>query len=219
MGNIDVNHELQGLCHLEPRALMGREERRLLQEEHLARHGELMAKKAALEKEGQALLEQDLARYQEIDQQLVVRPTDGWSQVVGKAIALRQLGRTAESLAAFSRYGEMFAAADPGAGQYARTAQRLTMSMDALGVDGGVYIYELAPGGAAKSAGMQVGDVIVDYGGQAVRDMGTMVQALRSAPARDRVRAGYLRLREDGTFELRTASLPGEALGAGYMPI
>jgi S1-C subfamily serine protease len=183
------------------------------------RSSELIQKRLMLLKEGERLRDQTLESYRQIDQQLVVKPTDTWSAVVAKATSLRQLGRTTESVAAFTRYGELFAEADPGAPRYTRTAQQFTLQLGTLGVQGGVYIHEAVKGGAAAKAGLLVGDIVIDYGGHVISDMGTMVSAVRDAPAGDPLRLVYLRMNDSGVFQRQTVSVLGGPLGAGYMPI
>jgi S1-C subfamily serine protease len=154
-----------------------------------------------------------------LDEKLKIQPSDTWNVVAGKAIALRQLGRTTDAVAAFSRYGDMFAATDPTAQAYARTAQQFTTQLNDLGVEGGVYLYQLVDDGAAKQAGLAVADVVISYGERSIKNMDTLVSALRDAPKGEPLRITYLRMQPSGQFLRQTTSVVGGTLGAGFMPI
>lgn len=215
----DARARLAVLTQLEPRQPLGEAEQQD-QTASLAKHSaELVLQRLELMREGERLRDQTLKSYRQLNQQLVVNSTDTWSAVVAKAISLRQLGRIPEAVAAFDRYGEMFVKTDPGAPRYARTAQQFTLQLEDLGVQGGVYIHEVVKGGEAGKAGLQVGDIVIDYAGHLITDMNAMVSGLRDAPAGDPLRLVYLRMNDAGVFKRRTASVRGGPLGAGYMPI
>jgi serine protease Do len=62
----------------------------------------------------------------------------------------------------------------------------------------GVYITQVTNGSPADNAGLQRGDVIVSLAGQAIRNSGDLVEALRNHPGGDNVAVDYYR---DGTKE------------------
>ena len=165
------------------------------------------------------LLDAMLDEYRQISEQVKILPSDTWAVVVGKARALRELGRIGEAAAAFGRYAEMFASTDPGAVPYARTAQEFTTQLKALGVTGGVYLFAVTEGGTAARAGLRAGDIVVSYAGTPTPGSGEMAEILSRFTAADSVRIDYLRREPTGEFTPGTVSLPGGPLGAGIMPI
>lgn len=166
-----------------------------------------------------ALRDEALDQYEALEDQLRIDEADGWSVVVGKARALRELGRIGEAAGAFARYGDMFAEVDPGARDYARTAQQFTQQIGQLGLEGGVYVFEVIEDGAAAAAGLSVGDIITSYAGKKTPGVVELSQHLHDAPAGQVVTIEYLRLRASGAFERRIARVPTGPLGAGLMPV
>ena len=215
----EINFRLAKLTYLKPRHVIKEKHAQELLKKYMLRIEELVIERKALVKEAQHLRDQALDRYRKINEQLVIKPTDTWSEVVGKALSLRQLGRTTEAVSVFSQYGEMFAETDPTAKRYARTAQQFTLQIENLGVKGGVYIYELVNTGGAMQAGLQIGDIVINYSGQIIKNMDDIVTALRNAPVGEPVRVVYLRMGNDGHFTRRTTTVIGGPMGAGFMPI
>lgn len=210
---------LQALEHLQPRKPVDQQEASRLLAKLLQARSEELEEKAALISPAKRLSQEKLGTFEEIDQRLTINPTDTWNQVVGKAISLRRLGRTAEAVAAFSRYGEMFAATDPTARGYAHTAQQLTLQSDLLGISGGVYIFKITPGSTAQQAELRTGDILIAYNGQEISDMSTFVEAVKSAQKTETVSLTWLRLNARNRFERHDATIAGGILGAATMPI
>jgi S1-C subfamily serine protease len=165
------------------------------------------------------LIEAAVVDTEEVNRQLEIKPTDSWFEVVGKAKTLRDFGRITEAVGAFSRYTDMFSATDPTAKRYSKVAVQFTLQLDALGVKGGMYLYELKKGGAAERAGLQVSDILTSYDGKLTPGNPEFIPALKDAHSDEPVKVEYLRMDEKGKFHRRTAALPGGSLGAGAMPI
>ena len=112
----------------------------------------------------------------------------------------------------------MFKATDPTAVQYSRTAQQFTRQLTNLRLEGGVYIYELIAGGAAAQAGLAVGDIVIEYNGQTIKNMKDLTAVRDSTPKSQLLKVVYLRLESDGQFSRYTATVT-HPMGAGFMPI
>lgn len=179
----------------------------------------LHQERIALVAQAEELLAQSVQSYAELEVLLTVQPGDLWNVVIGKARSLRDLGRSADTVAAFARYAELFAATDPGATAYASAAQQLTLQLPSLGLTGAVYLYELVPGGAAERAGLQQGDVLTGYGDKQIEDMPALIDALQQSVVGTRVRVDYLRRNAQGVFVRHTTTIDGGPPGAGFMPI
>lgn len=207
---------LSRLNHLQPQQLISQFQATRLMQQQLTTTEILLAEQAELVAAAAALRDAALEEYAHIDQSLEIQPSDRWDEVVSKAISLRQLGRTSEAVAAFSRYRDMFTH-DPTAANYAKTAQQFTLQLTDLQVNGGIYLYEVTPGVAAD-AGLQMGDIIIRYNRQTVAAMPDMVAALEATTADDTVELVWLRL-EAGRFRRLTRNVAGGTLGVGMMPI
>lgn len=215
----DVAERLAALNHLQPTEMITDDQADILLSEAVLRAKDLQLKRQATVVGGKMLVDQDVGTLAQAYEQLEIQPDDPWSAVVDKARTLRQLGRITASIAAFSRYADMFADTDPTAEQFARTAQAFTLQMQRLGLKGGVYLYEVAQASAAMQGGLAVGDILTRFAGKNIQNMNDMVSALRDAPAGESLRVDYLRLDETGHFHKRTATVTGGPLGANYMPI
>jgi len=170
--------------------------------------------------EGEQLLNQELATYEGINQALLIQPDDTWEQVVGKAISLRQLGRTREAVDAFIQYGQMFKATDATAQQYADTARQFSLQMEILGVvDGAVYIYAVEADSAAQKAGLVAGDIVIECNEQLVQTVLDLERVLTALPANELVTLTYLRLDQKGIFERNQVTLSSKPLGISFMPV
>lgn len=210
---------LQTLNYLQPRKLPASEEMNTLLAGLIEQKSALIMEKAPLIATASQLNEEKLSKFEQINQLLQINPTDTWNQVVGKAVSLRQLGRTAEAIAAFSRYADMFAATDPTAKQYAHTAQQFTTQLDLLDVQGGAYIFEVKPSSIAQQAGLKVGDIIIEYNHHKITDMAIFVEATKSAQTANTVQIIWLRLTAQNKFDQYSKTIPGGSLGVGTMPI
>lgn len=210
---------LQALEHLQPKELIDQKQTAILLSELMVQQSQVITEKNALLLLAEQLNLEKLRNFKGLDKRLKINPTDTWNEVVGKAISLRQLGRTAEAVAAFSRYGEIFAATDSTAKRYAHTAQQFTTQLGVLGISGGVYIFEIKPGSTAEQGGLEVGDIVIEYNGHIITDMSFFVEAAKSALAADSVPIAWFRLNGQDRFERHDNTVPGGTLGAGMMPI
>ena len=148
-------NKLKSLKNLEPIQLINDVQANTLLDRLVDQSEKFGLEKAALLEEGKQLRNAKLEQYKEINELLKIKSTDSWSEVVGKAISLRQLGRITEAVAAFSRYGEMFSKTDPTAYHYSTIAQKFTIQLGMLSLEGGVYIYHIDKGSKARQ-GKQV---------------------------------------------------------------
>ncbi|MDB9529573.1 PDZ domain-containing protein [Oscillatoria sp. CS-180] len=215
----DAKAKLSTLKVLAPRELLPQQEVAPLMATAVSEGEQLVVQRAALLEEAKKLRDAALDDYAQVNESLVIQDSDPWNIVVAKAISLRQLGRTSEAIAAFSRYADMFADSDPTARQYVRTAQQLTLQLEQLAITGGVYLYEIVPNGAADRIGLQTGDIIVRYGDRPIATMPDLVNALQTATPREPISLTWLRMAETGTFQRQTHQVPSGPLGAGMMPI
>jgi len=211
--------QLASLQQLEPQHFPDPAELRSLMDRAVQRAADTVHTKAALLEEARPLPEQDLKRFREqTDEALRIKPDDPWNVVAGKAKSLRDLGRTEEAVRAYAAYAEMFAATDPTAERFSRTAQFFSRALAQLHVKGGVYIYALENAGGRR-AGLLEGDIIITYGNHEVNDAAEFQKAYRERPPGPGLALTFLRLLADGTFIRATATLTEASLGANVMPI
>ncbi len=228
----DMMIPLGSFVYLEPPGFLSEAELDTLYQEHLAFALDLVSSRAFLVAEGEQLLDSTLDDYARVSNLLIIYPDDTWDQVVGKAISLRQLGRVTEAVAAFAQYGYMFAPADPTALQYSVTAQHFTLQAQALGIArGAAYVYAVAEDSPAAEAGLQAGDILVEYDGQdltgVIMDNGEEItlgefisNAFAQVSAGDEISITYLRLNADHTFSRQTTTvIVTEVIGMGVMPV
>jgi PDZ domain len=213
-----ANDKLAELEYLEPRRVIGTTETQKLLAERATEAERLLMARISLLARGEALRDQKLEAYKNLNEELKIQPTDSWNIVVAKAISLRQFGRTAEAVEAFASYGEMFSSSEPTAERYARTAQQFTEQLSALGVEGGIYLYELIAGGTASQAGLEVGDIVISYNGQTISNMEDFVSVNNNAPEGVPLEITYLQMEENGRFSRQTTTIT-KPMGAGFMPI
>lgn len=181
-----------------------------------SRAEQLEAEKEALHARGESLLLEADSMVQAL---LQVRNTDGWAEVVGKALSLRNFGRTNEAVAAFVRYGEMFSAGDPTAPQYSRTAQAFTRAFTALGGQPGMYVYDLSTDGSAWAGGVRVGDIIMDVNGRPTRNAQEFAATQEGMAAGTAVILSVLRLSGGGSFTRLKLQAVRAPMGVNVMPI
>ena len=210
---------MQALKYLQPKIVIDRKQAAVLLAKLSEQRSKESAEMTALLALAEDLNQKKLQDFSELNDQLKIHPGDGWHEVVGKAISLRQLGRPAEAVAAFARYDEMFAATDPGARRYAHTAQQFATQLMMLGVSGGVYIFNIKAGSQAEQVGLDEGDIIIEYNGHDITDMLVFVEAVKSAHTSPAVSISWLRLNASGHFEQHKKTMAGGALGADIMPI
>lgn len=223
-----IEAEFGAFQHLTPRELVSPAELEQRLTDAINQAAALTARRRELVERGNALLQGDTDRYRDLEDELTVQPDDPWEIVVAKAISLRQLGRTEDAVAAFAQYGQLFAAADPTAAQYAITAQAFTRQMDEVGVvDGAVYIFTLHANSPARAAGVQVGDIIVALDAQPIRSVPDYQAAIEGATSGVPVTLDVVRMQQGGTFQQLTINIDVPAnteawpglLGLGVMPI
>ncbi|MBW1834347.1 MAG: PDZ domain-containing protein [Deltaproteobacteria bacterium] len=212
-------NKLKLLKNLEPIQLINDAQANTLLDRLVDQSEKFGLEKAALLEEGKQLRNAKLEQYKEINELLKIKSTDSWSEVVGKAISLRQLGRITEAVAAFSRYGEMFSKTDPTAYHYSTIAQKFTIQLGMLSLEGGIYIYHIDKGSKARQAGLKVGDILVSYWEKDISNMNDFVSALKNAPRSDSIEITYLRMDKNGRFYKKVTTIPKGDLGAGFMPI
>lgn len=212
-------NKLKSLKNLGPRQLINDAQANTLLDRLVDQSEKLGLEKAALLEEDKQLRNAKLERYKEINELLKIKPTDSWSEVVGKAISLRQLGRITEAVTALSRYGEMFSKTDPTASHYSAVAQKFTIQLEMLSLEGGVYIYHLDKESKPRQAGLKVGDILISYGKQRISNMNDLVSALKNLPKSDSIEITYLRMDKNGRFYKKVTTIPKGDLGAGLMPI
>lgn len=210
---------LAALQALEPKRLPSAAELLPLMERAAQQISDAMQAKAALLEDARHMPAQDLRRLREAtDEALRIEPDDPWNVVVGKARSLRDFGRTEEAVRAYAAYAEMFAATDPTAERFSRTAQSFTRALGKLGVNGGVYVYAVRDGDARR-AGLLEGDIITACGDHTVSDVAAFQKACHSQSREQNLVLSFLRLSSDGTFARATATTGGASLGIGIMPI
>jgi hypothetical protein len=179
----------------------------------------LVQERTAVLQEAQELFDAVLAEYESLNELVVLNPDDTWNEVVGKATALRELGRIEESATMFKKYGEMFEDIYPGSQQYAEVAQKFTHQAQSLGLIGGNYVYEILGDGPAARAGMQIGDIIIAINGEYISNAVEFDQAIQSAHDVSTLTFTYLRIDEGGAFNRYTITVEGRPIGFAVMPI
>ena len=215
-----VASTLQTLNYLRPREMPTPKDEDMLLAVLMERKSTLVEEKTSLTTTASQLNQEKLDQFEQVNQLLKINSTDTWNQVVGKAVSLRQLGRTAEAVAAFSRYAEMFAATDPTAKKYSHIAQQFTLHIDLLdGQEGGVYILEVKSDSIAQQAGLEVGDIITAYNSQKTTGMDNFVAAVRSARGADEIQITWLRLTAQNQFKQYSKTVPAGSIGVRAMPI
>ncbi|UVJ44852.1 PDZ domain-containing protein [Pseudomonas sp. LS1212] len=213
---------LGGLTQLNPRDVPLAAEIDARMQAAVDRLAHYVEEKGRLVSQEETKLQQELANYASLIQELEISPGDSWSEVIGKAISVRQLGHTDQAVRAFELYGVLFSETDPGAAPYAAAAMVFTRSLNELalgkGGRGGVYIYEIDPGGAARQAGLQAGDIIIAIDGRRVGGMIEYEDAIQATAAQPERTVTYVRI-IDGRAVKATARFRGPRLQASIMPI
>lgn len=215
----NAQERLSSLQNLEPHQIISRREATQLLATQLKDAEHLVAERAVIVEEAKNLRDTALDEYEKLNKRLVIQTSDPWNVVVGKAISLRQLGRTTEAVAAFSRYADMFSEKDPTAKQYSRTAQQFSIQLDKLDISGGVYLYNVVQSGVADRAGLKVGDIIIGYENRTIANMDDIMTALRDSSVGNLIRLTYLRMSDAGVFQRQTVTINSGSLGVGMMPI
>lgn len=144
---------------------------------------------------------------------------DSWAEIVTEVRRLRALGKTGKALAALSRYEDLFGEKYPSTRRYVRTAQAFTLQYEALGVDGGAYIYQCSPEGAGAKAGLAVGDIITGYGGLTVQSTKSYIESWKKMREGKKITIEFLRLDKSGNFEKKSTTLDHGILGVRLMDI
>ncbi len=97
----------------------------------------------------------------------------------------------------------------PYIGVSLRTVTPDIASMFGLAVNEGAIIAEIAPGGPAASAGLQVGDVITEINGQMVANASDATRIIRSNQIGQSVTVTYYRGNNQATAQVTLAPRPG----------
>jgi len=150
---------------------------------------------------------------------LEVQPTDSAELVVAKAISLRKFGNIDAAVAAFAQYGAMFSATDDTAAQYAATAQAFTRQSVDLGVEAGMYIFQIFPDSNGARAGLQVGDIVIALNETTIADADAFRAAAQALPADRPVAVTLLRQNGSAAFERLVFDVSAPPMGIGVMPI
>lgn len=138
--------------------------------------------------------------------------------VVGKAISLRQFGRTADAVAAFESYRKLFSK-DPTADQYGSTAKKFTIALKRLKLKGGLYLFGVAKGKSLAKAGIKVGDIVIKMDDFQIANMTDFTNFMKSYLPNNPVDITFLRLNQDGFFDEREVTIEKLDNGGGFMPI
>jgi uncharacterized protein YndB with AHSA1/START domain len=98
----------------------------------------------------------------------------------------------------------------PMMGVYTEPLDAARAVKEGIAAEAGIYLSGVMEGMGAQAAGLKQGDVIVALGGREVRDFDTLVTALRTYRAGDRVDVAYVRGQDrlSATIELRGRPIP-----------
>lgn len=140
-----------------------------------------------------------------------------WSEMLSKARRLRYSGRTKEALAAYSGYEDRFGAVYPSVHNYITAVQAFTIQKESIGFNGGVYIYEIMPEGAARKAGLDAGDIIVAYAGERTESTGDFTAVRSGIIQGEPAEIDYLRMDGAGHFQKKEVTVPHDVLGVKIM--
>lgn len=88
---------------------------------------------------------------------------------------------------------------------YPNASPKLGMSIQDTENGGGVKVLKVEPNQPAAKAGVKVGDIITEYGGQQIHDINDMVQALQENSHASSV---TMKLKRDGQIKELTIQLP-----------
>jgi len=77
-----------------------------------------------------------------------------------------------------------------------------------LEIDQGAVVVEVADNSPAGKAGMKKGDVVIDFNGEEIKDMDTLVVAIRNKKVGDKVKITFVRDNKETTVELVLAEKP-----------
>lgn len=216
----NTSAELVSLKHLGIHDLSNPDSIERSLERDLSEMKELVSQKKAADDTGQQLLRKKTEEFKQLNDQLKINQTDTWSEVVGKAISLREFGRIPDAMMAFQQYERMFSSIDPGAKYYVDTAKAFTQQMKLLKVRGGIYLYQILDRGAAQEASLKVGDIIIEYDGKPIAQMDSLLAGLNESHEGKANRITYLRFHpETGRFTRHIGVIKGGPFGAGFMPI
>ena len=145
-----------------------------------------------------------------------IRPPT-WSGILDEARRLRYLGRKEEALAAYSRYADRFEEVYPSTRNYITAVQAFTIQNEIIGYQGGVYIYDILPGGTARKAGLDVGDIIVAYADHRTVSTRSFVTAHSGVVPGKTARINFLRMDAAGHFVVKEVTIAHDVLGIKIM--
>lgn len=213
----DLGVTLEQLQYLEPPTIPSHTEIDLLINEKVKIEAELLLARGQLTMQAQTLLDRKFQEYANINALLEIHPTDTQAEVVGKAIALRQLGRIEEAIDAYNIYGEMFPDAEPSTTQYVNTAKAFTRQITKLDAIGGVYVYQVAAGELADRSGIIVGDIITHCDQKIITTPKEIAASLTATD--DRIEIVYLRLDFNGYFTKKMINIESKMLNIQFVGI
>ncbi len=214
-----IDETLQKLTFLEPRRMLTEQALNAQLLNATKQLAQLTKERNRLADAAKQSRNETLEELEAINRELEIQPTDTPAIVSRKAIQLRQLGRPDEAMAVFARYGELFTKDDPVAQKYAKIAQQFTLQMNKLGIQGGIFLHEITPGSVAEKAGLDVGDIIVEYGGRSLIYPSDFSKALTELPQGEPTRLEFLRMDKQGYFSRHSTQVICCPLGVGYRPI
>lgn len=213
----DLELTFQQLQYLEPHTIPNQTEIDLLINEKVKIEAELLLARGQLTMKAQTLLDRKFQEYANINTLLEIHPTNTQAEVVGKAIALRQLGRIEEAIDAYNIYGEMFPDAEPSTTQYVNTAKAFTRQIAELDAIGGVYIYQVAASELADRSGIIVGDIITHCDQKLITTPKEIAASLTAND--DRIEIVYIRLDLKGYFTKKTINIESKMLNIQFVGI
>jgi serine protease Do len=82
--------------------------------------------------------------------------------------------------------------------------------MPEVKIDQGIYVYDVLSGGPAAKAGIRKGDIITEFGGRTVNDLGTVVALLSEKSPGDSIKIKVLRKDQVLEFDVVLIEAPSE---------
>jgi serine protease Do len=78
-------------------------------------------------------------------------------------------------------------------------------------IDRGIYVYDVVSGGPAAKAGVRQGDIVVEFAGHTINDVGTFVALISELSPGDNVKMKVLRGDQELEFTITLIEAPSEA--------
>jgi S1-C subfamily serine protease len=121
----------------------------------------------------------------------------------------------ATSSAALSQYGYSGSVAGPALGM--RISDLAFPELERTGLDYGVRVVDLAPGGPARTAGLRPGDIVIGFDGRPVYSVARLAWLLKDSPAGASVEVEYVRNGERASVDVQL--FPGSGGVSPIQPI